>query len=192
MLDSLIRPHLVPVMDNMAVKVAESKLTANQITLVGLFLGFLGCFFVGLQLYALGLVLLAIWFFLDGLDGAVARATIQTELGAYWGMMTKVILFAAFPFFFALSQTEHSLAAASLLFSYVLMGMTNLAYDFFALKKGAAEARRGIVENGEIMVFMVICCIYPDGFSAFAAFMALLNLAATFVRMGLTVKLLKG
>ena len=191
MLDSLIKPHLAPIMDNMAPKIAQSGLTANNLTLIGFVFGFTGCFLVGMQIYPIGLALLLLGFFFDGLDGAVARVTKETELGTFLDMISGVILFAAFPFFFMLSAPGHSMAAAILLFSYLLMGVINLSYDFFALKKGAAAAKGGLVETSEIIVFITLCCLYPPGFSAFAAMLALMCLATAMIRLAATIKLLK-
>ena len=191
MLDSLIRPHLASPMDNMAAKVLQSGLSANKLTLIGFLFGFAGCFLVGMQLYPLGLILILVALFFDGLDGAVARAAGPTELGAYIDMMCGVALFAMFPFFFMLSQTEHSMAAAILLFTFLLMGMANLAFDYFAMKKGAAPAKSAIVETTEIVAFIVASCLYPAGFSFFAAALAVMSLAAAIIRIGLTIKLLK-
>jgi len=191
MLDSFIRPRLEPVMDKMAVKVSQSGLTANNLTLIGFVFGFTGCFMVGMQIYPIGLALILLGLFFDGLDGAVARATSQTELGTFLDMISGVILFAAFPFFFMLSAPDHSMAVGILLFSYLLMGMINLSYDFFALKKGAPPAKGGLVETSEIAAFMILCCVYPPGFSAFAALFALMCLATAFIRLAATIKLLK-
>ena len=191
MLDSLIRPRLVSPLDNMAAKVLQSGLNANKLTAIGFLFGFAGCFLVGMQIYPVALVLILIALFFDGLDGAVARASGATELGAYLDMMSGVTLFAMFPFFFMLSETEHAMAAAILLFTYLLMGMANLSYDYFAVKRNAPPAKSGIVETSEIVIFMVLCCVYPAGFSFFAAALALMSLAAAIVRIGLTVKLLR-
>lgn len=191
MFDSLIRPHLSKPMDKMAVKVSQSGLSANHLTLIGFAFGFVGCFLVGMQLYLIGLLLLLIAMFFDGIDGAVARATVSTELGAYIDMMTSVFLFAAFPLFFMLSAGEHAMAAGILIFAYLLMGMANLSYDFFAMKKGAPPAKTSIVETGEIIVFMILCCAYPQGFSFFAAFLALMSLAAAIIRIFFTIRLLR-
>ncbi len=191
MIDALIRPYTTPALDKFAVKVAESGLSANLLTIIGFVLGFTGCFLVGMHVYPAGLVFLVLALLFDGLDGAVARIKGPTELGAYLDMMSGVILFAAFPFFFMLSESGHATATAILLFSFVLMGVTNLAYDYFAMKKGAPAAKSGIVETGEIVVFIIVSCLYPDGFSFFAAALALMSFAAAFLRMALTVKLLK-
>jgi phosphatidylglycerophosphate synthase len=191
MLDSLIRPRLSPVMDKVAVKVSQSGLTANQLTLIGFAFGFIGCFLIGLQLYAIALVLILIALLFDGLDGAVARASAQTELGIFLDMITGVILFAAFPFFFMLSAPEHSMAAGVLLFAMLVMGMINLSYDFFAMKKNAAPAKGGLVELTEITLFMILCCLWPVGFSGIAAMFALMCLVTGLMRFVAIIKLLK-
>lgn len=191
MFDSLLRPAIAPQFDKLADKLVARKFTANQITYFGLFVGFVGCFAVGMAYYIPGLVLLIAAFLLDGLDGAVARKTQATELGAWLDMICSVVLFAAFPLFFMFSDLEQSMAAGIVLFGYLLMGMANLSYDYFAMKKNAPPARSGIVETAEIATFMFLCCLYPPGFSFFAAFIALLSLAAAILRMISTAKLLK-
>ena len=191
MIDSLVRPHITSKMDIFALKLSQSGLSPNKLTYIGFAFGFAGCFFVGMQMYPLGLLLILIALVFDGLDGAVARATQSTELGAWLDMMSSVILFAMFPFFFMLSQTEHSMGAGILLFTYLLMGMANLSYDYFAMKRGAPPAKSGLVESGEIIIFIVLSCLYPPGFSFFAAALAIMNLAAAIIRMTLTYKLLK-
>lgn len=191
MIDALIRPYIAGPLDTTAQKLVQGGLSANKITAIGFVLGFTGCFLVGMQIYLVGLLLLLIALLFDGLDGAAARASQSTELGAYLDMMSGVILFAVFPFFFMLSAPDHSMATAILLFTFLMMGMANLAYDFFAMKKGAEPAKSGLVESGEITIFIVLSCLYPAGFSFFAAALALLSLAAAVIRIGLTVKLLK-
>jgi phosphatidylglycerophosphate synthase len=180
-------------MDNLAVKISQSGLSANKITAIRLVVGLTGCFLVALQLYPAGLVLLLVSLFLDGLDGAVARATQITEFGTWFNMISTVVLYAAFPFFFMLSSSDgvHATAAGMLLFSFLLMGMANLSYDYFAMKNGAAPARGGLVESSEIILFMIVSCLYAAGFSFFAAILALLSLIAAITRMVSTAKLLK-
>lgn len=191
MLDSLIRAKATPMLEGMVPKISQHGLTANNLTLIGFALGFTGCFLVGMQLYPVGLVFLLLALLFDGLDGAVARIKGETELGAFLDMICGVVLFAAFPFFFMLSAPGHSMAAGILLFSYLVMGMINLSYDFFAQRKGAPPAKGGLVENSEIAIFMIASCLYPPGFAGFAALFALLCLATAFIRLAATVKLLK-
>lgn len=192
MIDPLVRPHIVSVMDRVAIKVSQSGLSANMLTVIGFLFGFAGCFFVGMQMYPLGLLLILIALAFDGLDGAVARVTKTTELGAWLDMMASVLLFAMFPLFFMLSSINDDTAAACiLLFTYLIMGMANLSYDYFAMKRGAPPAKSGLVETSEITLFIILSCLYPDGFSFFAAALAIMNLAAASIRMVLTYRLLK-
>ncbi len=191
MLDSLLRPHVAPIIDKIAIKTSQSGLTANQLTLIGFGFGFTGCFLVGMQLYLVGLLLILIGLFFDGLDGAVARIVGQTELGIFLDMISGVILFAIFPFFFMLSAPEHGMAVGILLLSYLLMAVANLSYDFFAMRKGAPPAKGGLVEMTEIVIFMILCCLFPLYFSAFAALFALACLTTSLMRITAVIKLLK-
>lgn len=190
MIDALIRPYTAPALEKTARIISRTGLSASKITAARFIIGFTGCFLAGMQIYLAGLLLLLISILFGALAGAVGRAAQTTELGHYLDMMTSVILFAVFPFFFMLSAPEHSMATAILLFTFLTMGMANLSYDYFAMKQGAPPAQSGLVESGEIAVFIILCCLFPAGFSAFAAFLALMSLAAAILRIYLTIRLL--
>lgn len=83
------------------------------------------------------------------------------------------------------------MAAGMLLLGLLLMGMTNLAYDYFAMKNGAPPAKSGLVETSEIALFIILSCVYPAGFSFFAAALALMSVIAAIMRASRTIKLLK-
>lgn len=193
MIDSLIRAKLAPYFDKVAPTVAQSGLSANKLTLIGLSLGLLGCFFAAMQIYALGLVFLVVSRLIDAMDGAVARTSNETNLGSFMDFFSDFVIYAAFPMFFILGAPEHALMATILLFTYVLMILAYLLHHLFALKMGATQgAVGGIVENGEMIVFMILCCVFPFAFSAFAIFFALMCLATAGLRAQKIVKLLKG
>ncbi len=175
MIDTLLRPNLLPVIDGMAAKTAQSGLTANKLTLMGFALSFGGCFAIGMQAYPFGLLLLLIGRYLDGLAGAVARQNGTTEAGTILDILCDYLVFASFAFFFSLSATETMLASTLFIFSLLAMGMAYLAHAWVLAKKNVAEMPRGgLVENGEMIVFIMICCLYPPGYAAVTALFALL------------------
>ncbi len=175
MIDRIARPHLLPIIDNMAVRTAQGGFTANRLTLIAFAFGLAGCFAVGMQQYALGLLLLMINRAMDGLAGSVARHNGPTEFGTILDALCDYLVFAGFAFFFALSATETILATTVLLFSYLAMGMAYFAHAWVMAKKNIAGLPSGgLVENGEMIVFIVLCCILPAYYAAFAAVFALL------------------
>ncbi len=175
MIDTLLRPHLLPVIDSMAAKTAQSGLTANKLTLMGFALSLGGCFAVGMQAYPFGLLLLLIGRYLDALAGSIARQNGTTQTGTILDIFCDYVIFGAFAFFFTLSDTETMLASTIFIFSLMAMGMAYLAHAWVLAKKNIAEMPRGgLVENGEMIVFMIVCCLYPPLYAAVAALFALL------------------
>lgn len=175
MIDTLLRPHFLPVIDGMAAKTAQGGLTANKLTLIGFAFGIGGCFAIGMQAYAFGLMLILIGRFMDGLAGSIARQTGTTDFGTILDLYLDYMLFAAFSFFFSLSAMETMLASTLFIFSLLAMGTAYLAHAWVLAKKNVAEMPRGgLIENGEMIVFMAVCCLYPPGYAAVAALFALL------------------
>lgn len=175
MIDTLLRSRLLPVIDGMAAKTAQSGLTANKLTLIGFSFSLAGCFAVGMQAYPFGLLLLLIGRYLDGLAGAIARLNGTTDTGTVIDILCDYIAFGAFAFFFSLSATETMLASTIFIFSLLAMGMAYLAHAWILAKRNiAGMPRGGLVENGEMIVFMIVCCLYPPGYAAVAALFSLL------------------
>ncbi len=192
MIDALARNKITPFLDRLAPRVAQSGLTANRLTLLALGFGLAACFFAAMAIYPLAFVFFAVSRFIDGMDGAVARAAGETNLGSFMDFFCDFAVFAAFPFFFILGAPEHSMSAVILLFSYVMMMNAYLLHHLFALRTGATEgAVGGIVENTEMIVFVLLCCLLPIGFSAFAIFFALMCLATAALRTLKIIQLLK-
>lgn len=175
MIDRFARPHLIPVINSIAVKTAESGLSANKLTILALVLGLGGCFAVGMQYYAFGLILLLVNRFLDGLAGAVARHKGPTELGTMLDVLCDYLVFAGFAFFFSLSAMETMMASTLLIFSYLAMGLSYLAHAWVMAKKNIPGLPSGgLVENGEMIVFVTLSGLLPGYYAAFATVFALL------------------
>jgi len=184
MLDSLIRPKIEPFLDRMAGEVAKQGLSANHVTLIGFCTGMAGCVAAGFHGYLAALLLILVGRLCDGLDGAVARQQGRvSDFGGFADIVADFILYAGFVFFFALGAPHHTLAAAFLLFSYMGTASTFLAYSIIAGKRGMETSRNGeksffhasgLVEGSETIAFMVLCCLFPDAFSALAVLFGLL------------------
>lgn len=171
MLDSYARPVASPFFDKAAAKLLSFNLNATHVTLIGLMVGFTGLFAVALGAYIPGLVLLLANRFLDGADGAVARATQITRFGAFLDRASRWIVHAGFVLFFSMSLADQSLASIILLFTYMLLAVS--ATDNDAAAK-PAYALSGIVGETEMIAFMVLACLFPQNFAGIAALFALL------------------
>lgn len=192
MIDTIARARVLPLIDSMAVRVLQSGLTANKLTLIAFALGLAGCFTVGMQSYALGLALLLAGRFVDGLAGSVARTNGITEKGTVLDVLCDYIIFGAFAFLFSLSMTSTMLASTLLIFSYLAMGMAYLAHAWVLAKKNINEMPHGgIVENGEMILFLCASCLFPLYYAAFAALFALLCWTTAILRFIAILKTLK-
>jgi phosphatidylglycerophosphate synthase len=189
MIDTLLRPHLLPVIDTMAAKVAQSGFSANQLTLIAFAFGIAGCFAVGMQAYPLGLLLLLLNRFLDALAGSIARKSGVTDFGTILDLLCDYLIFAGFAFLFSLSAMETMMASTFLIFSFLAMGMAYFAHAWILARKNIADMPRGgIVQNGEMIVFIALACLMPAYYAAFAAVFALLCWVTAILRFRTAAK----
>jgi phosphatidylglycerophosphate synthase len=189
MIDTLLRPHLLPLIDTVAAKVAQSGYSANKLTLIAFTLGLAGCFAVGMQIYALGLLLLMLNRFLDALAGSIARQSVLTDFGTILDLLCDYLIFAGFAFLFSLSAMETMMASTFLIFSFLAMGMAYFAHAWILARRNIPEMPRGgIVQNGEMIIFIALACALPAYYAAFAAVFALLCWVTAILRFRAALK----
>jgi phosphatidylglycerophosphate synthase len=184
MLDGLLRPIVDPLLNAAAETLARLGISANMLTFSGFIVGMLSCFLLTVKAYDVAAILLIISRAFDLMDGAVARIKKTTsDWGGYLDIVLDFIVYAAFPFCFALGQPSGSLAAGFLLFSYMGTAATFLAFAITAAKRGMTTDQTGeksffhqagLIGATETVLFMLVCCFYPEGFSAFAAVFGIL------------------
>lgn len=192
MLDAYVKPIVTPYLEKLAPKISASGLTLNKVILAGLLFGLAGCFLVGMQTYAIGIILILTNRLLASTGNAMARAGEANDLSAFLAILGDFVVYAAFAFFFALAMPEHAMAASFLIFAYLVIGMTYWGYAFFAVKRGIYdEPAGGIVGTTEIVLFMILCCLYPPGFSAFAVLFALLCWATAAMQIYSSIKMMR-
>ena len=193
MLDSLLRPVAGPVLEQIATSLSKTDLTANGLTWLGFAFGITGCFFAGFQVYIAGLFFILLGRVCESLDGPLARLKGgTTDYGGYLDIVLDFIVYAAFPTLFALGAPIHALAASFLLFSYMGTASSFLAFAIVAAKRGLTDEDSrgksffhmgGLAGAGETVLFMVACCLYPAGFSAFAVIFGVICWITTVQRM---------
>jgi hypothetical protein len=172
MLDSLIKPHLDKVLEKAGAPL--SGFGPTTMTIVGFFFGLSGCFTIGMGNYTAGLIL----FFAGRMIDAIAARTpsLNADFADYLRVTLEWVLYAAFVFFFVLSQVNHSTGAVFLLLGYIMLAVSALAYKVIAAKRGQVDDETSLalfhpsrlVERTEILVFTVLCCLFPVYFSALA------------------------
>ena len=184
MFDAAIRPHIDKPLASLARVAVAWNLSANQITLAGFVLGMVAAVLIASKLFWLALVVLLFSRVLDGLDGAVARLTKQTDLGGYLDITLDFIVYTSVAFSFALADPEkNALAAAFLTTSFMAPAATFLAYAVIAAKRGITTEIRGakslyylggLTEGFETIFALCLMCLLPDWFAIIAVVYAVM------------------
>ncbi|WP_213395833.1 CDP-alcohol phosphatidyltransferase family protein [Yoonia sp.] len=178
MLDRHIRPLIDPPLNRIGCRMAARGISANSVTLVGLGLGLVAALVIALGAPLLALVPLLASRLADGLDGAVARATRQTDFGGYLDIAADFLFYGMIPLAFVLiDPAGNGAAGAFLLASFYVNGTTFLGFAILAEKHGhrtTAQGHKslyysnGILEGTETILFFVLLCLFAPYFAPLA------------------------
>ncbi|HEY8384034.1 MAG TPA: CDP-alcohol phosphatidyltransferase family protein [Microvirga sp.] len=195
MLDGWMRRLIDPPLDRAGAALARIRVSADLLTLLGLLTGLGACLFVVLRFDALALALLILSRILDGLDGATARASAQTDRGGFIDIVFDFAFYGAVPLAFALRDPEaNGVAAAVLLFSFYVNGASFLAFAAVAAKRGLESRVRGIksiyftaglAEGTETILVFIAMAALPAHFPVIAYGFAGLTLMSAIARVAL-------
>lgn len=198
MLDATIQRFIARPLDWGGRILASTGVTANAITLLGAGVAAPLIFALATNNYGAALILLGVNRLLDGLDGAVARATQRSALGGYLDIVGDYVFYAGVPLGFALAApSANALAAAALLASFLLTCSTFLAYAALAAKEGVeAEPERpksffysrGLMEGTETIAFFIIMILWPSHFALLAWIFAALCVLTALQRSAIAVR----
>ncbi|WP_439124341.1 CDP-alcohol phosphatidyltransferase family protein [Marivita sp.] len=187
MIDAAVLPLVKRAIDRPARMLVAYGFRADQITLVGFFIGFLGVLALWLGLFGTALFCLALNRLADGLDGAVARLTQPTDRGAFLDIALDFMFYGLFPLGFAFHDPAvNALPAAVLICSFIGTGSSFLAFSIIAEKRGVSSDQYptkgiyylgGLTEGTETIALFVAMCLFPSAFQwlayAFAALCAI-------------------
>lgn len=190
MFDSRIRPLIDPPLNVAGRRLARAGITADGLTIAGGALGVLAAIAAALGWFGVGLLLLVANRLADGLDGAVARATVKTDRGGFLDITLDFVVYATVPLGFALyDPVTNGVAAAALLASFTVNGTCFLAYATMAAKRGLETTAQGakslfylsgIAEGFETIVVFIAFFVFPAWFAPIAwAFAAVCFISAT-------------
>lgn len=177
MFDAKLRPLIDPPLNRAGRALAQAGVTANQLTFAGLALGLAGAAAIAGGALGWGLVLILANRVLDGLDGAVARARGPSDLGGYFDIVADFAFYVAVPVGFGVLAPENTLPALVLVASFVLTGVSFLAFATIAAKRGAETAAHGtksffystgLAEGGETIAVFIAMCAAPGWFAPIA------------------------
>ncbi|HZH52378.1 MAG TPA: CDP-alcohol phosphatidyltransferase family protein [Microvirga sp.] len=195
MLDGLARRVIDPPLDRVAARLARAGISADALTMLGLAAGLGAALMIPLRLDLTALLLFALNRLLDGLDGAVARATNRTDRGGFLDIVFDFAIYGAIPLAFALREPEvFALPAAVLLTSFYVNGASFLAFAAVAAKRGLDTQARGIksiyfsagfMEGTETILFFLAMILVPAWFPVLAYAFAGLTFMSALARVTL-------
>jgi phosphatidylglycerophosphate synthase len=198
MLDGVARRLIGPPIEKLGRKLAARGVKADHITWAGFLHGILAAAAIAAGLNALGLLLLLTSRLCDGLDGAVARASVKTDRGGFLDIVLDFAFYGAIPLAFAIADPErNALAAAALLFAFYANGASFLGYAVIAAKRGLEANTRGekslyfttgLAEATETILVFVLFCLFPAAFVPIAYVFGALTLVTAAGRILLAMR----
>lgn len=196
MLDARLRPLIDPPLNRAGQWLARLGITANALTFTGLVLGLGGAAAIAFGQIGWGLALIIANRLADGLDGAVARARGPSDLGGYFDIVADFAFYVSIPLAFGILSPANTLPALVLVASFVLTGVSFLAFAVIAAKRGAETAAHGrksffystgLAEGAETIAVFVAMCLWPAWFASLAYAYAALCVLTVFQRSAMAV-----
>lgn len=191
MLDARLRPLIDPPLNAAGRVLAGLGVTANGLTFTGLALGLAGAASIALGHIGWGLALIIANRLLDGLDGAVARVRGPSDLGGYFDIVADFAFYVSVPLGFGVLSAANTLPALVLVASFVLTGVSFLAFAVIAGKRGATTEAHGkksffystgLAEGTETIAVFIAMCLWPSWFGPIAYAYAALCVLTVFQR----------
>lgn len=199
MLDTTLRPLIDGPLNAAGAWLARRGVRANAATAAGLIAGLLAAAAVARQYFAAGFVLILVNRLLDGLDGAIARASAATDRGGYLDIVVDYVFYGSIPLACAFAEpARNALPAAALLAGFCLTGTSFLAFAAIAAKRGletTSHGRKsffysaGLVEGSETILFFLLMAALPMWFPPLAWIFAVLCVLTAVQRSALAMQL---
>lgn len=191
MFDARLRPLIDPPLNALGRWLARWGIGANAITLAGLIPALGAAVTIAHEQYFVGLALILVNRLLDGLDGAVARASGLTDFGGYLDTLADYVFYVAVPVAFGLATPANAMPALLLVASFTLTCASFLVFAAIAARRGQETSAHGaksifystgLAEGGETIAVFVAMCLWPAQFPAIAIGFAVLCLLTVIQR----------
>jgi phosphatidylglycerophosphate synthase len=194
MLDRAVQSAIRPAMVRVARALHHLGVSADSLTWTGFALGLGAALAIAKGYFTTGLALLLASRLMDGLDGAVARASHPTDRGGFLDITLDFLFYASIPLGFALADPDtNALPAAILLASFIGTGSSFLAFAAVAEKRRLQSLAfpdksffflGGLTEATETIATFVAMCLWPQWFVPIAYGFAALCIITTALRIG--------
>lgn len=191
MFDVRLRPLIDPPLNAMGRALSRWGVSANAVTLAGLIPALAAAFAIAHHHYLAGLALILGNRLIDGLDGAVARASGISDFGGYLDTLADYVFYVAVPVAFGLATPANTAPAMLLVASFTLTCASFLVFAAIAAKRGQETAAHGtksifystgLAEGAETIAAFVAMCLWPEQFPAIAIGFAMLCLVTVIQR----------
>jgi phosphatidylglycerophosphate synthase len=197
MIDKEINRHISGRLNWIANVLHKKGVDPNWVTLLGLALAFLSFVALSYGLFYLGLILILINRFLDGLDGSLARLGTPRKFGAFFDITSDFAFYALVPLGFAVfSPHENALPTAFLLAAFYVNGSSFLA-EVIIVEKYNIEIDQtdkgffyslGLIEGFETICFFLFICLFPNVYANAAYIFFTLTLLTHGIRVYRSLK----
>ena len=191
MLDAKLRPLIDPPLNALGRRLASLGIGANSITMTGMIVGLGAGVMIAYSHFAIALALILASRLLDGLDGAVARATRISDFGGYLDIVADFSFYVAVPVGFAFAAPDNMPFALLLVASFTLTGISFLSYAVLAAKRGLETSEHGrksffyntgLAEGTETIAAFLLMCLFPGHFPLIASIYTVMCLVTVFQR----------
>ena len=171
MFDRKINKISKPALDLLAKKLSHFKIKPNAVTFSGFFLGLCCFYFIVNEMFFYALIFLFLNRFCDGLDGALARLIGQTDIGAFYDIVSDFLFYSLFPISFIFLNIENAYSICFLLLSFVGTQTTFLASAWIVEKNKLSISENqkksffyigGITEGFETIVCFVMMLLFYE------------------------------
>ncbi|MCG8471478.1 MAG: CDP-alcohol phosphatidyltransferase family protein [Desulfobacterales bacterium] len=170
-------------LERLAEPLAARGVKADQITLVGFFIGLLAMVALAFKGYLWAFAFIVLNRIADGLDGIVARKEGPTDAGGFLDIVLDFIFYSSVVVGFAFADpARNALAAVVLIFSFMGTGASFLAFASLAAKRGITSSVHkkkslyyldGLTEGTETILFFGVATLFPHGFPVLALLFAI-------------------
>ncbi|WP_141603997.1 CDP-alcohol phosphatidyltransferase family protein [Terrilactibacillus laevilacticus] len=154
MLDTKAKPYVAPALNFLANRLLAWRLTANQVTIAGFFVGIAAAIFLYFNMIMISIVLLWLSGLMDALDGTMARKTQKTAFGTVLDVTFDRLVEAGIIVSLALKYPDNQFILL-LLMTSILIGITvflvignvvkNEGLKSFHYATGIAERTEGFI-----------------------------------------------
>ncbi|MBK7004632.1 MAG: CDP-alcohol phosphatidyltransferase family protein [Burkholderiales bacterium] len=201
MFDRILNRTLQCPLQRMASGLVALGLRADHVTWAGFVVGLTAVALIAQGHTQWAIVSIALNRLADGLDGAMARLTQPTDLGAFLDISLDFLFYASIPLAFVLADpARNALPGAVLIYSFIGTGCTFLAFAVLAAKRGATSTAYpdkgfyylgGLTESTETIAVFVLMCLVPHWFGTLALVFAALCGLTTATRIGAGIAVFK-